>query len=102
MLSISGFLSAALDNVVVVEHFVPVAQNLSAQLNTSALWWALLFGGCYGGNLTMVGSTANIVALGELEKRTGHYMTLGYWLKIGLFAALVPMIIGAGTLLIFG
>ncbi|MCX7830295.1 MAG: aminotransferase V, partial [Acidobacteria bacterium] len=32
------------------------------------LWWALLFGGCFGGNITLIGSTANIVALGILEK----------------------------------
>jgi len=57
---------------------------------------------CYGGNLTMVGSTANILALGELGRRTGSYMTLGYWLKIGLFASLIPMAIGIGALLIFG
>ncbi len=102
MLGISGLLLVALDNVVVVARLVPVVQTLSAQLGTSALWWALLFGGCYGGNLTMVGSTANIVALGELEKKTGHYMTLGYWLKIGLWAFLIPMVIGTVALLIFG
>jgi Na+/H+ antiporter NhaD/arsenite permease-like protein len=38
-------------------------------------WWALLRGACYGGNITMVGSTGNIVALGMLEKRMGYRMT---------------------------
>ena len=102
MIGISGFLSAALDNVVVVTQLIPVVKSLAAQLNTSTLWWALLFGAAYGGNLTMVGSTANIIALGELERRTGNYMTLGYWLKVGLFASLIPMAIAIGALLIFG
>jgi len=32
-------------------------------LSAIPIWWALLQGGCYGGNVTMVGSTANNVAL---------------------------------------
>ena len=102
MLWISGFLSAIADNVVVVAGLAPVAQTLSAELSTTAPWWALLFGGCYGGNMTMIGSTANIVALGILERKTGHLITLGYWLRIGLLASLIPMAIGTGALLIFG
>ncbi len=102
MLWISGFLSAIADNVVVVAGLAPVAQTLSVELGTSAPWWALLFGGCYGGNMTMVGSTANIVALGMLERKTGHLITLRYWLKIGLLASLIPMAIGTGALLLFG
>ena len=102
MLWISGFLSAIADNVVVVAGLAPVAQTLSVELGTSAPWWALLFGGCYGGNMTMVGSTANIVALGILEKKTGHLITLGYWLRIGLLASLIPMAVGTVALLLFG
>jgi Na+/H+ antiporter NhaD/arsenite permease-like protein len=102
MLWASGFLSAIADNVVVVAGLIPVAQALSAGIGTAAPWWALLFGGCYGGNMTMIGSTANIVALGMLERKTGNLITLGYWLKIGLLASLVPMAIATGALLIFG
>ncbi len=102
VLWISGFLSAAMDNVLVVATFVPIIQNLAEQLGTPVLWWALLFGGCYGGNMTMVGSTANIVALGILEDRKGIHMTLGFWIKIGLWGSLVPMAIGTVALLIFG
>ncbi|MGB6872909.1 MAG: SLC13 family permease [Dehalococcoidia bacterium] len=98
----SGFLSAMADNVVVVAGLVPVAHTLSAGLSTSAPWWALLFGGCYGGNMTMIGSTANIVALGVLERKTGHLIKLGYWLKVGLLASLIPMAIGMGAIMIFG
>jgi len=87
---------------VVVPGLAPVAHNFSAGLSTSAPWWALLFGGCYGGNMTMIGSTANIVALGMLEKKTGHLIKFGYWLKVGLLASLIPMAIGMGAIMIFG
>ena len=102
MLWVSGFLSAIADNVVVVSGLAPVAQTLSASLGTPAPWWALLFGGCYGGNMTMIGSTANIVALGILERKTGHLITLRYWLRVGLLASIIPMAIGMGAILIFG
>jgi Na+/H+ antiporter NhaD/arsenite permease-like protein len=102
VLWISGFTSAACDNVLVVATFVPIIQSLTLELGTSALWWALLFGGCYGGNMTMVGSTANIVALGILEDRKNIHMTLGFWIKIGLLGSLVPMAVGTVALLIFG
>ena len=101
VLWISGFASAAADNVVVVAAFVPVLQTLTAKLSTPVLWWALLFGGTYGGNMTMVGSTANIVALGILEDRKGYSMKLSYWIRIGLLCSLVPMAIGTAALLIF-
>jgi len=98
----SGFLSALADNVVVVAGLVPVASTLSTGLSTSAPWWALLFGACYGGNMTMVGSTANIVALGMLERKTGHLIKLRYWLKVGLLASLIPLAIGMGAIMLFG
>ena len=98
----SGFLSALADNVVVVAGLEPVASDLSTGLSTTAPWWALLFGACYGGNMTMVGSTANIVALGMLERKTGHLIKLRYWLKVGLLASLIPMAIGMGAIMIFG
>jgi len=102
VLWVSGITSAACDNVLVVATFVPMLQYLAEHLGTSVLWWALLFGGCYGGNMTMVGSTANIVALGILEDRKGYHMTLKFWIKIGLWCSLVPMAIGTLALLIFG
>lgn len=102
ILWISGLTSAAMDNVVVVAAFIPVLQSLTQVIEGSqVLWWALLLGGCYGGNMTMVGSTANIVALGVLETRKGYHMTLRHWILIGLWASLVPMAIGTVALLLF-
>ncbi len=100
ILWIVGISSAAADNVVVVATFIPVLQYLTQHLDSSLLWWALLFGGCYGGNLTMVGSTANIIALGILEERENYHMRLKYWIRFGLLGAFIPMIIGTLALII--
>ena len=62
--------------------------------NGAPLWWTLLFGGAYGGNITMIGSTANIVALGMLEKQFNYHMRLFKWLWIGLLGGALPMLVG--------
>lgn len=36
--------------------------------NTKAFWWALSFGSCLGGNMTMLGSATNVVAVGASAK----------------------------------
>ncbi|MBN2569476.1 MAG: hypothetical protein JXB42_08625 [Deltaproteobacteria bacterium] len=67
----SGILSSILDNSVVVASFIPMVNSLqSLNISLKPLWWCLLFGACYGGNITVIGSTANIVALGILEKES--------------------------------
>jgi Na+/H+ antiporter NhaD/arsenite permease-like protein len=69
VLWVSTIGSSLLDNVVLVAAFIPVIQSFQGlNMNLEPLWWALLFGGCLGGNITLIGSTANIVALGIIEK----------------------------------
>jgi Na+/H+ antiporter NhaD/arsenite permease-like protein len=85
VLWLSAIGSSILDNVVLVAAFIPVIQGFQAMnLNLQPLWWALLFGGCLGGNITLVGSTANIVALGILEKERNIRMTFFRWFWVGL------------------
>jgi Na+/H+ antiporter NhaD/arsenite permease-like protein len=90
VLWVSTIGSSILDNVVLVAAFIPVIQSFqSLNLNLQPLWWALLFGGCLGGNITLVGSTANIVALGILEKEKNIRMTFFRWFWIGLTVGLI-------------
>jgi Na+/H+ antiporter NhaD/arsenite permease-like protein len=86
--------SSILDNVVLVAAFIPVIQSFQGlNLDLQPLWWALLFGGCLGGNITLVGSTANIIALGILEKEKNIRMTFFRWFWIGLTVGVVTTII---------
>ena len=89
ILSITAVGSAFVDNVIFVAAFCPVIEELSLNIQDLPLWWALLFGACFGGNITMIGSTANIVALGMLEKRSHSHVTFLQWLKVGLLSALL-------------
>lgn len=92
--------SAFVDNVIFVAAFTPVVQELGAQTHAMPLWWAFLFGACFGGNITLIGSTANIVALGMLEKHFRVRIVFLAWLKIGALTALVACLIAWGLLLV--
>lgn len=90
----SGMLSSILDNTVVVASFIPIIFNIQKTISkSSSLWWALLFGACFGGNITMIGSTANIVALGLLEKKYNLKINFLEWFKVGLVVGIITMFI---------
>jgi len=99
ILGISAILTAFLDNILVVATFIPIVADLGASgIPIHALWWALLFGGTFGGNATMIGSTANIVAIGMLEKEK-YPVRFGQWLGPGL-AVTLPTLLLAFLLLL--
>ena len=60
-----------MDNVPITIALIPVIQGLGASgMNIAALWWALVFGAGFGGNGTIIGSTANIVVAIALRAHT--------------------------------
>lgn len=85
--------SAFVDNVIFVAAFSPVITALGETMPSMPLWWSLLFGACFGGNITLIGSTANIVALGMLEKQSHTSIGFFQWLKIGTLSAAIAMLI---------
>ncbi|MFA5117758.1 MAG: SLC13 family permease [Candidatus Omnitrophota bacterium] len=90
VLWVSTIGSSLLDNVVLVAAFIPVIQSFQGlNMNLEPLWWALLFGGCLGGNITLIGSTANIVALGIIEKEKKMKVTFFQWFGIGATVGVV-------------
>lgn len=90
--------SAFVDNVIFVAAFSPVITELGNNVPAMPLWWALLFGACFGGNITLIGSTANIVALGMLEKQSHIGIGFFQWLRIGALSALVACLLAWGLL----
>jgi Na+/H+ antiporter NhaD/arsenite permease-like protein len=96
----TGWLSAFLDNVLAVATFMPVvhdvrehwaAQNPASPGYPEAIYWLMLFGGTFMGNMTIIGSTANIIAAGMLEKRGHGTVKFGYWFKIGFIVSIASM-----------
>jgi Na+/H+ antiporter NhaD/arsenite permease-like protein len=58
--------------------------------NVTDLWWALSLGSGFGGNGTLIGASANIVAIGVAEAR-GVKITFKEFLVIGLIIMLPTM-----------
>ncbi|MBQ5664981.1 MAG: ArsB/NhaD family transporter [Akkermansia sp.] len=66
VLWLSAIMSAFVDNIPFVATMIPMVKNMGAMgyQNLEPLWWALSLGACLGGNGTVIGASANVVALG--------------------------------------
>jgi len=89
LLWIVAILSAVVDNIPITIALIPVIQGLGASgIDVAPLWWALVFGAGFGGNGTIIGSTANVVVT-SLSEKTRHPITPAVWNKRGLPVMLV-------------
>jgi len=92
LLSSTG-LSAVLDNLSVVVTYTPIVIMFNRLGITNILsYFALLFGGVFGGNYTPIGSTANIVALGLAEKHRVK-ITWRKWLKLAVIPTTLQVVV---------
>uniref|UniRef100_A0A1I8GEZ5 CitMHS domain-containing protein n=1 Tax=Macrostomum lignano TaxID=282301 RepID=A0A1I8GEZ5_9PLAT len=64
----SALASAFIDNIPFTTAMVPVILQLSDILPLMPLVWSLAFGVCFGGNGTLIGASANVVAAGVAEQ----------------------------------
>ncbi|MGI9538696.1 MAG: SLC13 family permease [Miltoncostaeaceae bacterium] len=95
---LSAIASGFVDNIPFTAAMAPVVDRLSEDGDDTS-WWALSIGACYGGNLTLIAASANLVASGAVS-RAGRKLSFGRFLKIGIPATFVSMLIGTGWLLI--
>ena len=84
MIWVVAGLSAIVDNIPITIALIPVIQGLGASgINVQPLWWALVFGAGFGGNGTIIGSTANVVVV-SLSEKTRTPITAAMWTRRGL------------------
>ncbi len=80
ILIVSAVLSGVIDNIPYVATMSPVVAELAATVSDpvqgQALWWSLAAGADFGGNLTAVGASANVVMLG-IAARQGN--PISFW-----------------------
>jgi len=95
LLWFSAGLSAFVDNVPITIALIPVLQGLGTHgVNVQPLWWALAFGAGFGGNGTIIGSTANIV-VASLSERTRTPITSTLWNRSGLPVMLATCLVAS-------
>jgi Na+/H+ antiporter NhaD/arsenite permease-like protein len=85
--------SAIIDNIPYTATAIPVVQQLvDSGMAPDALWWSLALGACLGGNLTIIGASANVV-VSNMADREGHPITFFMFLKYGAMTVAASMVI---------
>ncbi len=99
----SAILSAILDNIPFVITMVPLIKNFIAHFSAASgtqtpeqigqpLWWALALGACLGGNMTIIGASANVV-MSKIAARNKYKVTFRKFLKYGVPFTLQALLI---------
>ena len=91
----SVLISAFIDNIPYVATMLPVVSALAAAQGCSpyVLFFGLLVGATLGGNLTPIGASANIAAIGILQKNDWEVKT-GDFMRIGIPFTLIAVLVG--------
>jgi len=103
---VSVILSAFIDNIPYVATMLPVIQSLAMMMNGGAgadpnvFYFGLLIGATLGGNLTPVGASANITAIGILRKN-GETVTTRDFLRIGVPFTISAVVCGYAFIWLF-
>lgn len=91
----SVLFSAFIDNIPYVATMLPVVAGIASilQIEPYILYFGLIIGATLGGNMTPIGASANITALGILRK-DGYEVSAKEFMKIGIPFTLVAVITG--------
>ena len=98
----SVLFSAFIDNIPYVATMLPVVQGIAASMGVEPylLYFGLLTGATLGGNLTPIGASANITAIGIL-RRDGYEVKTSDFMRIGVPFSLTAVVSGYVLLWIF-
>jgi Na+/H+ antiporter NhaD/arsenite permease-like protein len=96
ILGVSAPVSGIIDNIPYVATMTPIVSELVATMpgHTDALWWALILGADFGGNLTAVGASANVVMLG-IARRADNPISFWEFTRKGLLITVLSIALSA-------
>ena len=96
---LSALISGIVDNIpfTMAMSYVLIDLSKTATFNVEPLWWALALGACLGGNLTIIGASANVVAAG-LSEREGYPIKFFDFIKQGTPVTVITVIVALGLL----
>jgi Na+/H+ antiporter NhaD/arsenite permease-like protein len=99
VLWLSAVMSAFVDNIPFVATMIPLVQDMGAMgyADLEPLWWALSLGACLGGNGTVIGASANVVALGLARQHKLRVSFMQYFV-IGFPIMLLSIVISSAYL----
>ena len=88
----AGILSGFLDNIPFTITMIPIVQIMleNNPIPNNILWWALALGACLGGNITIIGASANIVSIG-ISKKYGVNISFIEFMKTGMIISFISL-----------
>lgn len=100
----SGIASGIVDNIPFTATMIPVIQDLAkaenlSEAETKPLWWSLALGADFGGNLTLIGASANVVVAG-MSERAGQRISFLRFIAYGIPVTLVSLAIATAYVVV--
>jgi Na+/H+ antiporter NhaD/arsenite permease-like protein len=104
---VSAIASAFVDNIPFTATMIPLIEVLNQNPTIAAefhnivspLWWALSLGAGLGGNGTLIGSSAGVIAIG-LSEKYGYRITFMQFFKVGFPFMIITVAVGCVVLMI--
>ncbi|MGD8846565.1 MAG: ArsB/NhaD family transporter, partial [Desulfobacteraceae bacterium] len=102
VLWVSGIASGFLDNIPFTITMIPIVQLMleASAIPHNILWWALALGACLGGNLTMIGASANIVSVG-MAKRSKIDISFLEFMRFSFVITLLTLTVASAYLMLY-
>jgi Na+/H+ antiporter NhaD/arsenite permease-like protein len=98
ILFVSALLSGVVDNIPYTAAMSPIVlqltQGIADPVQANALWWSLAIGADFGGNLTAIGASANVVILG-IAMRSGSPISFWEFTRKGAIVTAVTVLVAA-------
>lgn len=101
ILWVSAIASAFIDNIPFVATMIPMIKDMGtiSSMNLNPIWWALSLGACLGGNGTVIGASANVIATG-ISEEFGHKITFKRYFKVAFPIMLLTIVVCTAYLFI--
>ena len=87
----AGLSSGFIDNIPFVATAIPIIKKITHG-NQTYLWWSLSLGACLGGNMTLIGASANVIIAGIAEDNGEKIKFIDY-LRVGAPLTIMTLII---------
>ncbi len=103
ILWLSGVLSAFIDNVPFVATMIPMIEKIGTAVTQASqidpIWWAMSLGACLGGNGTLIGASANVIAVG-IAKQNDLHISFWEFTKISVIFTVLSLLICTAYILL--
>ena len=97
----SGIISGFVDNIPYVATMITLIKDfgqdpiiVAEHISITPIWWSLALGACLGGNATLIGASANVVAAG-ISGKNGYKISFLQFTKYGAFITVVNLIVSS-------